>query len=78
VALARLLFVETRLWVLDEPITNLDVTGIALVGPDGASIWIRRHDHRCSSPATADMPRRHPQRAVALMQAQSPFKLEEW
>jgi heme exporter protein A len=31
VALARLLIVPASLWVLDEPITNLDVAGIALV-----------------------------------------------
>lgn len=31
VALARLLLSPARLWVLDEPITNLDVTGIAVV-----------------------------------------------
>ena len=31
VALARLLLSKAPLWVLDEPITNLDVAGIALV-----------------------------------------------
>jgi heme exporter protein A len=31
VALARLLLSAAPLWVLDEPITNLDVTGVALV-----------------------------------------------
>jgi heme exporter protein A len=31
VALARLLLSHVPLWVLDEPITNLDVAGIALV-----------------------------------------------
>jgi heme exporter protein A len=31
VALARVLLCECLLWVLDEPITNLDVAGIALV-----------------------------------------------
>jgi len=30
-ALARLLLAEASLWVLDEPITNLDTAGIALV-----------------------------------------------
>jgi heme exporter protein A len=30
-ALARLLLAEASLWVLDEPVTNLDVAGIALV-----------------------------------------------
>ena len=31
VALARLLLHKARVWILDEPITNLDVAGIALV-----------------------------------------------
>jgi heme exporter protein A len=31
VALARLLLSPAPLWVLDEPITNLDVSGIAAV-----------------------------------------------
>lgn len=31
VALARLLVVEARLWILDEPYTSLDTTGIATV-----------------------------------------------
>jgi heme exporter protein A len=31
VALARLLLIKTPLWILDEPITNLDVKGIATV-----------------------------------------------
>lgn len=31
VALARVLLCESLLWILDEPITNLDVAGIALV-----------------------------------------------
>jgi len=30
-ALARLLLSESLLWILDEPVTNLDVAGIALV-----------------------------------------------
>ena len=31
-ALARLLSVRARLWLLDEPLTSLDVDGVALVG----------------------------------------------
>jgi heme exporter protein A len=31
VAIARVLLTQARLWILDEPITNLDVSGIALV-----------------------------------------------
>ena len=30
-ALARLLLADARLWILDEPVTNLDTAGIALV-----------------------------------------------
>jgi heme exporter protein A len=30
-ALARLLLANARLWILDEPATNLDVAGVALV-----------------------------------------------
>jgi len=30
-ALARLLLAEARLWILDEPATNLDVAGVTLV-----------------------------------------------
>ncbi len=29
-AIARILLLETKLWILDEPITNLDAAGIAL------------------------------------------------
>lgn len=31
VAIARVMLAQARLWILDEPITNLDVSGIALV-----------------------------------------------
>lgn len=41
VALARLLLSPASLWILDEPITNLDVAGIALV----ESLLARHLDH---------------------------------
>ena len=61
-ALARLLLSETRLWLLDEPYSNLDLEGIDLVDrllhdhlqSGGACVLATHGAHRPQWPATKD------------------------
>jgi heme exporter protein A len=58
VAIARVLAMRAALWLLDEPFTNLDAAGVALlsavlaehVGAGGLALVVAHHDLKVDAP----------------------------